>query len=69
MVTRVGVVLRNVVVQEGDIQVIIPYGLYREALLWIWRTHRSFTVDEWSLEKSRYGIRKNALEGHVGQAQ
>jgi hypothetical protein len=27
-------------------QVIIPYALYREALLWIQRTHRSLTVDE-----------------------
>jgi hypothetical protein len=27
-------------------QVIIPYALYREALLWIRRTHRSLTVDE-----------------------
>jgi hypothetical protein len=26
--------LRNSIVQEGDIQVTIPYALYREALLW-----------------------------------
>jgi hypothetical protein len=38
--------LRNSIVQEGDIQVIIPYALYREALLWIRRRHRSLTVDE-----------------------
>jgi hypothetical protein len=38
--------LRNSIVEEGDIQVIIPYALYREALLWIRRTHRSLTVDE-----------------------
>jgi len=46
MVTRVGAMLRNVVVQEGDIQVIIPYALCRQALLWIRRTHLSLTVDE-----------------------
>jgi hypothetical protein len=61
--------LRNSIVQEGDTQVTIPYGLYREALLWIRRTHHSLTVDEWSLEKPRYDIPKNTLEGHVGQAQ
>jgi hypothetical protein len=38
--------LRNSIVQDGDIQVIIPYALHREALLWIRRTHRSLTVDE-----------------------
>jgi len=38
--------LRNAVLAEGDIQVIIPYRLYREALDWIRRTHRSLTVDE-----------------------
>jgi hypothetical protein len=38
--------LRNSIVQEGDIQVTIPHALYREALLWIRRTHRSLTVDE-----------------------
>ena len=27
--------MRNSIVQEGDIQVIILYALYREALLWI----------------------------------
>jgi hypothetical protein len=68
MVTRVGAMLRNVVVQEGDIQVIIPYALYREALLWIRRTHRSLTVDEWSLWKPHY-IPRNRLEGHLGRAQ
>jgi hypothetical protein len=53
----------------GDIQLIIPYALYWEALLWIRRTHHSLTVDDWSLEKSRCDIPKNTLEGHVGQAQ
>jgi len=38
--------LRGSIVQEGDIQVIIPYALYRETLVWIRRTHRSLTVDE-----------------------
>jgi hypothetical protein len=38
--------LRNSIVQEGDIQVTIPYALYREALLLIRRTHRSLTVEE-----------------------
>ena len=38
--------LRNSIVQDGDMQVIIPYALYREALLWIRRIHRSLTVDE-----------------------
>jgi hypothetical protein len=41
MVTRVGVMLGNVVVQEGDVQVTMSYALYREALLWIRRTHLS----------------------------
>jgi hypothetical protein len=46
------VMLRNTVVQEGDIQVIMPYALYREALAWIRRTHLSLSVNEWSLGKS-----------------
>jgi hypothetical protein len=61
--------LRNSIVQEGDIQVTIPYVLYREALLWIRRTHRSLTVDEWSLGKPPYDIPENRLEGHLGRAQ
>jgi hypothetical protein len=61
--------LRNSIVQEGDTQVTIPYGLYREALLWIRRTHRSLTVDEWSLGKPHYDIPKDRLEGHLGRAQ
>jgi hypothetical protein len=61
--------LRNSIVQEGDIQVTTPYALYREVLLWIRRTHRALTVDEQSLEKPRYDIPKNTPEGHVGQAQ
>jgi hypothetical protein len=43
--------LRNSIVQEGDIQVIIPYALYREALLWIRRTRRSLSVNERPLGK------------------
>jgi hypothetical protein len=33
-------------IQEGDIQAITPYALYREALLRIRRTHRSLSVNE-----------------------
>ena len=43
--------MRNSIVQEGDIQVTIPYALYREALLWIRRTHRSLSVNERPLGK------------------
>jgi hypothetical protein len=32
--------------QEGDIQVTIPYEKCRQALEWIRRTHRTLTVDE-----------------------
>jgi hypothetical protein len=38
--------LRNAVVAESDIQVVIPHRLYRETLAWIRRTHRSLIVDE-----------------------
>ena len=43
--------LRNSIVQEGDIQVTIPYVLYREALLWIRRIHRPLSANERPLGK------------------
>jgi hypothetical protein len=43
--------LRDSIVHDGDIQAIILYALFREALLWIRRTHRSLSVNERPLGK------------------
>jgi len=61
--------LRSSIVQEGDIQAIVPYALYREALLWTGEHIAPLTRDEWSIGKPPYDIPENRLEGLLGQAQ
>jgi len=46
LVTRVGVMLRNVVVQEGDIQVTIPYKRYAEVLTYLEAIQSSLEPEE-----------------------
>jgi hypothetical protein len=38
-------------------QILVPYGLYRDVLAWIRRTHRTLTVNEFIAEAAQERLR------------
>lgn len=50
-------VMSDDVADEGHMQILVPYGLYRTVLAWIRRTHRTLTVDEFIAEATEERLR------------
>ena len=46
-------IMAHDVADEGHMQILVPYGLYRDVLAWIRRTHRTLTVNEFIAEAAQ----------------